>query len=202
LTGGASPLADGFGDAQDTFGLGPPLLDLALFDLRFDQQNLYFTLSFFTEIAPASDELPESLVGLLEFDVDQNAGTGTMPLQNLFSPPFVSLNTGNEFIVDFLSEQGNPGFVSLLDSNFSFLSWIPVTFDSMSVHGVVSLANLGNDDGRMDFTGIFGTFEQPTDAADKIGSSYPVPEPGPGLILFAVAALRFGQRWRADFSEH
>lgn len=193
-TGGqGGVLFDAFADAQDLFGLGPPLLDVESFDIRYDSNNLYFTLNFFTPIAPASAQLPESLNGALEFDVDENLSTGVLPSQNSISPPFATLLAGTDFFLDFLSELGSPGFVDLNTWDFNFVASIPVTFDDMAVHGTISLSDLG-DDGRLNFTGLFGTLFQPTDATDKVGTSYSIPEPGAGIIFLAFLAITFGRR--------
>ena len=92
-----SPIVDPFGDATAVLGGPPPFLDIDTIDVTYDPlgRNLFFSMTFHTPIAPFSAGRPESLVGILEFDIDQNAATGQAPIQNQFSPPFAALHTAS-----------------------------------------------------------------------------------------------------------
>lgn len=182
-------LVDAFGDAQDTFGFGPPLLDIDTMFMLFDAGFLHFEMTFHTPISAPSFGQPDGVVGLLEFDTDQNAATGLLPFQNSFSPPFDFLIAGIDFAVDLFSEIIHPGFVDVIDtSTFRIVDTVRITYGPMSFSGSIPLASLGGDDGILDFTTIIGTFPQPTDATDVVGTSKLIPAPAT-LALLGLGAL-------------
>jgi len=192
VAGGAvdSPVVDPFGDAIDVFGEGPPLLDIDTITVTFDADSLFFDMSFHTPIAPASAGVPESLAGVFELDVDQDDLTGAPPLQNVFSPPFVPLDMGADYLLDFASEIAHPGFLDLVPLGPGAPALIPVEYTEFGVSGVIPLAALGDDDGSVFFTTIIGTFPQPTDATDVVGASVPAPGAAALLGLGALYAAR------------
>lgn len=167
----SSPLVDAFGDASDTFGAGPPVLDIDSVTVSTDGINLSFSITFHTPISAPSSGAPNAVGGALEFDTDQNTLTGRPPLQDLFSPPFTALGLGVDFVVELFSEIDTPGFVVVVDANFIVVGSIPITYGAQSLSGVIPLGMLGGDDGVVDFTTIIGTFSQPTDALEVCGSS-------------------------------
>ena len=191
--GNFSPLVDGEGDAQDTFGAGPPLLDIDTMSVSYSGGNLFFEMTFHTPIAPASAAVPESLFGIFEFDTDQNAGTGFAPLQNAFSPPFAALTAGVDFFLDFNSDLAHPGQFDVIDVNDGPIGTVDAVFGDMSVAATIPLAMLGGDDGLLDFTTTIGTGPQPTDATNVVGTS--VPAPG-ALALLAIGGVAASRRRR------
>lgn len=190
-----SPVVDPMGDAVDTFGAGPPLLDIDTISVSYDATDLFFSMTFHTPIAPASAGLPESLAGVFEFDVDKDAATGVPPVQNVFSPPFMALELGADYLLSFDSEIAHPGLLDLVPLGPGDPSLIPVEFTDFSVSGVIPLAALGGVDGDLYFSTIIGTFPQPTDAIDVIGHSVVVPAPGAAALL-ALGGLGLARRRR------
>ena len=188
-------LIDAFGDAQDTFGAGPPLLDIDTMFMLYDASFLHFEMTFHTPISAPSFFQPDGVVGLLEFDTDQNAATGLPPIQNSFSPPFDFLIAGIDFVVALFTEIDHPGFVDVFDSNFRIVDTVRITYGPMSFSGSIPLASLGGDDGIMDFTTTIGTIPQPTDATDVVGTSKLIPAPAT-LALLGLAGLTMGRRRR------
>jgi len=182
--GNPGPVFDAFGDAIDTFGEGAPLLDINMLQVTYDATDVEVTMTFYTTIAPASAELPESVTGLIEFDTDQDASTGVSPLQNEFSPPFAELSFGTEFGCDLVSEVWHPGFIDIVDAwTFDVVATVPISYTDTSLRFSVPLDAI-NDDGRLDFTSIIGTEFQPTDAMDVVGQSVPGPS---ALALLSIA---------------
>ena len=189
-------LIDGFGDAQDTFGMGPPLLDIAAMFMLFDANFLHFEMTFLTPISAPSSGQPNGVVGLLEFDTDQNAATGLSPAQNQFSPPFASLVAGIDFGVVLFTEIDHPGFVDVFDaSTMKIVDTVAITYGPMSFSGSIPLASLGGDDGILNFTTTIGTFPQPTDATDVVGTSKLIPAPA-AMALLGLAGLMGARRRR------
>ena len=112
-----SPVMDALGDAIAVFSAGPPLLDIEMVHVTYDNDSLHFQLEFFTPIAPASAAADNSLSGLLELDVDQNVATGFPALQTNFSPPFAALDLGTDYFVDLFSDAMHPGFLDVFVVN-------------------------------------------------------------------------------------
>ena len=189
-------LVDAFGDAQDTFGFGPPLLDIDTMFMFYDASFLHFEMTFHTPISAPSFGQPDAVVGLLEFDTDQNAATGLLPIQNSFSPPFDFLIAGIDFFVGLFTEIDHPGFVDVFDAvTFRIVDTVSITYGPMSFSGSIPLASLGGDDGILDFTTTIGTIPQPTDATDVVGKSKLIPAPAT-LALLGLAGLTGARRRR------
>lgn len=189
-----SPIVDPLGDATGVLGGPPPFLDIDTIDVTYDPlgRNLFFSMTFHTPIAPFSAGRPESLIGILEFDIDQNAATGQAPIQNQFSPPFASLRTGVDVIVILADER--QALLEVIDLNRGTVGEVKAIFGPMSLAGSLPFEWIRNDDGIVDFTAAVGTLVQPTDAMDVVG--YSVPEPST-LFLLVTAGLAFlGHRSR------
>ncbi len=190
--GNPGPVFDAFGDAIDTFGEGAPLLDINMLQVTYDATDVEVTMTFYTTIAPASAELPESVMGVIEFDTDQNAATGHHPFQNEFAPPFAALDFGAEFSCELFSELAHPGFIDIFDlASLDLVATVPITYTDTSLRFSVPLDAI-NDDGRLDFTSIIGTDFQPTDAMDVVGQSVP----GPSALALLSLAGAIGARKR------
>ncbi len=181
-----SPVMDPEGDAMAVLGAAPPLLDIDTLDVRYSATDLNFSMTFFNSILPPSSGSLDALVGVIEFDVDQDMLTGIPSLQNAFSPPFAMLGSGIEYVIDLFSEVAQPGFVNITDMNGLLQGTIPVTYTDNSISGAIPLSLLGNDDGLVDFAGVIGTVTQPTDAMEVVGTSIAVPEPGSFAMLLIL----------------
>jgi hypothetical protein len=112
---------------------------------------------------------PNGLGGVVDFDVDQDAGTGIPATQNQWSPPFASIPVGAEFALMLGSEYFVPGFVMLVD-NEATVAWVPVTYTTHGISGEFPLSLIDDDDGVFNFTVAIGNASGPTDAADSMGT--------------------------------
>ncbi len=186
---------DAFGDATAAFGGSGPLLDIDTIDVSYDATNLYFLFTFHTPIVAPSAQQPNSVLGVLEFDVDQNTATGDPPLQSLYSSNFPNLSAGVDYVLLFSSELFDAGNMAVMSVELGdAVGVVPVTFGTNSLSGVIPLSMLGGDDGLLNFTALIGTLDQPTDATDVVGTSYQVPVPGAVMLL--GAGLLTGRRRR------
>ena len=150
----------------DFFGFSDPQLDIESVSAALRGETLSLTMNFFTPIAAPSENLPESVVGFWDLDLDQDAATGVPANQTFFAPPDQQGGPlGVEVFVDLFSESFQPGFVDLVDAvNFSYIATVPIAYESDSFEIQVPLSLLG-DDGAVNYGTIAGTLFEPTDAA-------------------------------------
>jgi hypothetical protein len=186
-----SPITDATDDAIDTYHEGGPLLDLTRTAVSYSPDNLHFELDFATPIRPTSDAAPESLLGLIYLDLDQDPTTGAPPPHDHFSPPWTPVPIGAEFAIQ-IDDSDDPGFGRLV--RFTEFDGRPIAleFSEQGVSGSIPLEILDGDDGVANFVAIVGTRFQPTDATDVLGVSRAVPEPTTlaGLALAALLVRR------------
>ncbi len=182
------------GDAIAVFGKPGPLLDIDTVALVYDANFLYFEVTFFTPIQPASSGAPNALYGLIDLDVDQSSKSGVPPIQNMWSPPFESLKLGVDFLI-ILVDLPNPGQVPIVDAaDFSVVAIIEVEFSPFSISGAVPLGAIslptlcGKEDGIVDYAATIGTLVQPTDAGDYAGTSVLIPAPG-SIVFMGIAGM-------------
>jgi hypothetical protein len=190
----------------DVFGAGAVKLDIISTDATTSGGNVTFTVLFSGPISPASAFAADSVLGVIDIDTDQNAGTGATPLINswisLFGIPGPPVNMGDEFYIDLSSELGAPGDVSIIEAvTASPIGMVPITYSATSFTIVVPLSLLGNDDGLMNYAVVAGTLSEPTDRAPNgdtplTSALVQNPEPGTfilgscGVVLVGLAARR------------
>lgn len=183
-TAQAAIITDPAGDAVDYNGAGGTLHDLQALEYRVIGTDLFVSLSFNNPIAAASAGAPNSVVGLIEFDVDQNPLTGIAPLQNGF---FTPANLGIDYFVDLFDEQVNPGVLNIVEAlTDTTVGTVAAIYNANSIEMLIPLALLGGDDGVMDATAIVGSFLQPTDAFGSV----PAPTTLALLALLPLALRR------------
>jgi len=112
------------------------------------------------EFATTLDSL--NFGGYLSLDTDQNAGTGRPPT---FGKP--TQNIGAEY--EFLFFSAAIGQVDLYSTTGGFIASYPIQFTSNTLRFSTPLADLGNDDGNIDVTGVLGNRAGPTDWFPDIG---------------------------------
>jgi hypothetical protein len=116
----------------DTFGVLSPQLDIVSSSGDFNSgppTTYVFKVNFTGPRAPASAFAPNSVVGFIDIDADQNAATGgsapfggPVPGGNSWINVFIlqgqvpgpTINLGDEFFLDLGSEQFHPGQVDVV----------------------------------------------------------------------------------------
>lgn len=195
----------------DTFGSGPVQLDIISTSANLVGSSIQFRVDFGGPIAPASAFAPNSVVGFIDIDTDQNAATGgtapwggpvtggnswinffTSPNPGTPSTPGPLVALGDEFYIDLGSELSHPGQVDIRNTSAdSIVGTKPITFGGSFFDVFVDLSILGNDDGNLNYGVLTGTFTEPTDrapnGADPLRSgTAAVPEPGSMAMLFGL----------------
>jgi hypothetical protein len=183
--------------AGDVFGAGPVRPDIISTDASFNSFNLTFTVMFGGNISPASAFAPDSILGFIDVDTDQNPLTGAAPWINAFIPALVPgppVSLGDEYFVDLGSEMLHAGFVDIVDALTSNTAGtVPIAFSATSFSIDIPLSVLGNDDGLLNYAVLIGTFNEPTDRAPNgdtpLVSVDPPSVPEPGTLSLAGIAL-------------
>lgn len=157
-------LIDPAGDTLTTPAPGQPRgIDLLSLRGDFKGDSLIVTSTF---SAPVTFGLsaPNSLVGFLEFDIDDNAATGSVPISNSFG---ASANVRIEFVLTYFSSTGAQITVG------SQTGSTPVTasFSGTTVVARIPMTALGNDDGNFTIVGVIGTVDRPTDVFPNTGQT-------------------------------
>ena len=106
---------------------------------------------------------PGSLHGVLDFDIDENSGTGAPPLINAWGG---NANQGSDKRILFY--QGNARLLTAVPVD-TFTHLVPVTVEGDSVVMKIPLAKLAGDDGRLSITSVIGTHDRPTDILPNSG---------------------------------
>ncbi|MGH8003521.1 MAG: choice-of-anchor D domain-containing protein, partial [Limisphaerales bacterium] len=105
----------------------------------------------------ATTIVPSNFGGYLSLDIDQNPATGVSPS---FGNPNQDIGAEYEFLLFSLSS----GVVNLYNAiTGSFIGSYPVTIGTNTLTFSTPLTDLGNDDGKMDVTGVIGDAFGPTD---------------------------------------
>lgn len=151
-------IADPEGDDVNT----TPRVDVISVQSGTDGVMVPFRILFSRETSMAN------VVGLLELDLDQNGKTGTPPSANYFLGASQDIKV--EVMVDCFGVH-ETGEVQLFKTTTGdFLGSVPATIneDDHALEFSVPLSMLG-DDGFMNVGGVFGNFDQPTDAVPDAG---------------------------------
>ena len=133
------------------------------------------------ELITETDIVPLNFGGYISLDVDQNPNTGRAPS---FGKPRQDI--GAEFEISFLAIAF--GTVDLFDAHTgNYLQSFPAVVEPRAIRFSIPLSWLGNDDGRMNVSGVIGNFVAPTDwfpehGHGTIGGQWVAPSPATGTV--------------------
>jgi hypothetical protein len=179
------PAADPVGDTLATGSTtAPAAIDLRNVAVRYATSSVIFSFKFTFPIVSAARAAANSLYGFFELDVDENTATGNPPAINLFGG---AASQGVEYHVDFFTATDTS--VAVVNTAGT-TTRVPAVFNGDSVVVTIPLQVLGNDDGNMSLTAVFGTSDRPTDvfpnsgvALARVGAGAILPAGKPGLAL-------------------
>lgn len=155
-----------FDPSGDTFG-NSTLIDIDRFAAVVDDDELEITMSFFGPITPADEDMPNSVSGVIEIDIDQDLNTGNKSIVDDFCPGDPEL--GVEFYVDMDSFDGATGLTDLFDGNGTFVDQVDADFTEDSFTVSIPLSLLDEDDGIANLAAVMGTTTEATDCAPNSG---------------------------------
>lgn len=170
----------------DTFGFDVPQHDLTRASAFYTADSLILSLHFADAIAPGSAGLADSVVGVIELDVDLDPATGATPLQNDFDGPASIDGVGVDFTVELFDEMD--GVVPVLSTETDEMFFASIVFGVNWLEVRISLDDLG-DDGIVAVTSIIGTIPEPTDALERSFESSFIPAPGALSVLMLGGLL-------------
>lgn len=162
---GRAEVLDPPGDTFETFlsqGRVPP--DVVRMTAEREAGAVRLAVEFLNPVVGTGNLFdPNVAVGFIDLDTDQDLNTGILPFTDVFrrTQPG-STGMGTDFFVSLFGT--GDGNAELFDaSTFLFLGNVPVAFEGNTLSLSIPLALLGNDDGDLDFSAVFGTFPEPTD---------------------------------------
>jgi hypothetical protein len=176
--------------AGDTFGVGAVQHDIVSVTSTVTATDLVLQVAFGGPISAPSAFAPNSVVGFIDLDIDQNDVTGSAQTHGP-----TSAFPGTEFFVDVFGEQFSPGLADVVSAaTLLTVGQAPITFAATSFTVTVPLSLLGGDNGAVDYRVVMGSSAEPTDealGASRIEPGDVVPEAG-SLVIWATLGLTVG----------
>jgi hypothetical protein len=173
---GVNPIADPVGDrvlgggAPDLIGYAAVILD----------GNVVFHMHL-NRTATSSDQGgPNTVVGFIEIDADQNSATGNSPFNDL-RPGNTITGMGVEYRI-VIQLQGGRHQVAVLPSGTTVFSAPPV-FSGRNITIRVPLSAFGGDDGNMDYAILVGAPAAGLGLLDRSNPSDWSPDSGSAVIV-------------------
>jgi hypothetical protein len=159
-------VADAIGD---TFGLaGYVQWDVSALTVRREADGITVLLDFAQDVALPIPGDPNALVGLVEFDLDQNRATGKLGYVDQLRKDGGATELGVDAALN-LSQIAADSTLFVYDMGGNATGKAKVTFGGRRITIHVPAATIGNDDGYVDAAVIVGNGRSPTDLAPQAG---------------------------------
>jgi hypothetical protein len=170
----------------DTYGFGPVQIDIVSHSAVTNASGTAFVVNFLNPVSPAWAAAANSVVGMIEIDIDQNPATGAPSFANAFSPP-PALSLGVEYAINLFA--ASPGFVGIIDATTSaHVATAPITVGPTGFVIQTSLVVAT----PFNYGIVVGTLLEPTDRAPNgstPASSQTIPEPSSTYLVAGFALL-------------
>ena len=189
----------------DTLGVGPDQIDVIDFSVDTVGEELVVLASFTATIEPPDSPENSALQGLIDFDVDQDAGTGLVPWADFLTGTDVT-GMGSEYYLDLSSYRSDDSAIDVVFDDGSGLGGVSTGRAPVAIFGnllqiEVPLALLGDDDGAVNSAAIFGPVDEFTDRVPNEGAVSTVASQA-NSILLNDDRFRVSVEWSAPgFSE-
>jgi hypothetical protein len=177
----ATPSSVSIGDPiGDTFGIrGPTQWDVSALTITRVVDGIDVRIDFANDVAVPTMGDPSALVGLVEFDLDQNKATGKLAILDQLRTDGGSTGMGVDGGIN-LTTIAPDSTVLVYDGggNPTGRAKVEIGGRWMTIH--IASALIGDDDGYLDASVIVGNSKSPTDMAPQNGHlSLPRPSPAP-----------------------
>lgn len=161
----------------DTFGLpGATQWDITGLTITHETDGITVMIDFANNVSMPTPGDPNALVGLVEFDLDQNKATGKLGILDQLRTDAGSTGMGVDAGLN-LSQIAADSTLTVYDMGGNPTGRAKVTFGARRLTIRVPSALLGNDDGYLDAAVIVGNSKSPTDFAPQSGHLSLVPSP-------------------------
>jgi hypothetical protein len=144
---------------EDTFGEGRIEHDVTMVSSEAEDSTVCLRVEFAGPVEPADSDSGRSLFGFIEFDLDEDPGTGELPMTDYFCPDYSGI--GVDAILDL--REVSDGEATIGDEV------VPVSFDGNAFTAAIPLSALDGDD-SFNLAMVLGTSHEPTDCAPNGGS--------------------------------
>lgn len=159
-------IADGIGD---TFGLaGYTQWDVSALTITRETDGITVRIDFANDVALPIPGDPNALVGLVEFDLDQNVATGKLGILDQLRRDGGSSGMGVDAGLN-LSQIAADSTLTVYNMGGNPTGRAKVTFGGRRLTIRVPSTLLGDDDGYLDAGVIVGNGRSPTDLAPATG---------------------------------
>ncbi len=209
------PVPDEFSTAASA-GLVPPDVD-ALIAWR-EAEVLVVLMFFAQDVVPDDVGGPNTVIGLLELDTDQDASTGSSTLTDFYRPPAPpgATGMGRDFYVSMSAVATPTEYQVIDDASSTVTGTIMPIFSGNLIEFAIPATLLGGDDLAVNMATIVGTQPEPTDIAPNDGNLSTSLPPAPvtaaeraamrdlvikGKALANTARLRAAPSTRRDVEE-
>lgn len=147
----------------------PPPIDLIAVRGSVTADQVTITLQLADAVSPWSAQVPSSLDGFVDLDLDENAATGIRGAAG------ASAGIGAELYVDLRDPQ--PDRVALVDTIKRSFILVPVRFEGATVTVEIPRSALGDDDGQFTMSVVVGVNGQAITDVGPGQGAYPVHRP-------------------------
>lgn len=180
-TAATEAAADTLPNAQ---GNANPSHDLLQMTPRYAADWVILVMRFTRPVGVVGSTSQSGLNGVVDLDVDENAGTGAAPLINSFGG---SASMGSDYRLDLFGSTATTARILRAQGGDTTAHFAPLSIEGDSVVVKIPLAKLGGDDGRMTISAVLGTFDRPTEIAPNSGVILARPE---GALVAGVSTIR------------
>jgi len=152
----------------DTFGGGAVPWDVTALSIVRDAGGVTVRLTFSKDVVSPVSGDPAAMIGFVDLDVDQNAGTGITPTVDEFRVRPGSTGMGADFELD-LANYLPDGSVAVRDAHGVETGRVTPVFSARDVAVYIPKELLGNDDGFLNAAAIVGATAGPSDIVPENG---------------------------------
>ena len=183
----------------DFFGAGATQLDLTGMTITRDTGGITVVLNFTAAVFSPVSGNANAVFGQVDFDVDQDTGTGLSSFVDAFRPDTGSTRLGVDFALDLFTYNAD-STVDILDTLGAIRGQVRPVFNGSQISIRIPRSRFGGDDAFVNAAAIIGTSGEPTDIVPNnghlvVGGTAPVAPNRP------ASALRGSSRtWRITWA--